>query len=85
MDLQPGRVVSFEAFRRERERREGTRARVLPYLAPTAPPPCLPERLNGVPPCRSPFRGIELTHREVEHRQRMLQHLADGEPIAPGR
>ena len=74
MDLQPGRVVSFEAFRRERERREGARARVLLYLAPTAPPPV-----------SSPFRGIELTHREVEHRQRMLQHLADGEPIAPGR
>jgi hypothetical protein len=80
MSLQTGRVVSFETFRRERESR---RARVLPYLAPTeSASPCLPERLNGVPPCLpatgSPFRGIELTDREVEHRQRMLRHLSDG-------
>jgi len=63
MYLQPGRVVSFEAFRRERENRG---ARVLPYLAPT----------DSASP-RSPFRGVNLTDREVEHRQRMLQHLAD--------
>ena len=69
MSLQTGRVVSFETFRRERE---GRRARVLPYLAPTeAAAPCLP--VKG-----SPFRGIELTDREVEHRQRMLRHLSDG-------
>jgi hypothetical protein len=69
MSLQAGRVVSFETFRRERESR---RARVLPYLAPTeAASPCLPER-------GSPFRGVELTDREVEHRQRMLRHLSDG-------
>ena len=70
MYLQPGRVVSFEAFRREREKRAGT-ARVLPYLAPTE-----------LAPSWSPFRGVELTDRAVEHRQRMLQHLSDGEPIA---
>jgi len=69
MSLEPGRVVSFEAFRRERESR---RARVLPYLAPTEPAaPCLPVR-------GSPFRGVELTDREVEHRQRMLRHLLNG-------
>jgi hypothetical protein len=91
MSLQTGRVVSFETFRRERESR---RARVLPYLAPTESaspclaerlngvPLCLPERLNGVPPRLpergSPFRGVELTDREVEHRQRMLRYLSDG-------
>ena len=69
MSLQPGRVVSFEAFRRERESRC---ARVLPYLAPAeSASPCLPVR-------GSPFRGVELTDREVEHRQRMLRHLSDG-------
>jgi hypothetical protein len=68
MSLQPGRVVSFETFCRERESR---RARVLPYLVPTeSASPRLP---------RSPFRGIELTNREVEHRQRMLAHLAEPE------
>jgi hypothetical protein len=76
MYLQPGRVVSFEVFRRKREKRECS-ARVLPYLAPTKPGPRLPERPNGVPPS-SPFRGVELTRREVEHRHRMLQHLSDG-------
>ena len=65
MYLQPGRVVSFEVFRRKREMRECS-ARVLPYLAPTVSSPPL-----------SPFRGVELTDREVEHRQRMLQHLSD--------
>ena len=64
MSLQPGRVVSFETFRRERE---GRRARVLPYLVPT----------DSASP-RSPFRGVELTDREVEHRQQMLRHLSDG-------
>jgi len=64
-----GQVVSFETFRRERESR---RARVLPYLAPTeSTVPCLPE--TG-----SPFRGLELTDREVAHRKRMLRHLSDG-------
>jgi hypothetical protein len=55
--------VCFETFRREREQRQ---ARVLPYLAPS-------ERRSP----RSPFKGGQLTGREVEHRQRMLQHLAD--------
>ena len=74
MSLQPGRVVSFETFRRDRENR---RARVLPYLAPTEPAaPCRP--VTG-----SPFRGVELTGREVEHRQRMLRHLSDGEAGTP--
>ena len=69
MSLQMGRVVSFEMFRRERESR---RARVLPYLAPTeSAAPSLPVR-------GSPFRGVELTDREVEHRHRMLRHLSDG-------
>jgi len=69
MSLQTGRVVSFETFRRERERR---RARVLPYLAPTEP--VSPRR----PGTGSPFRGVALTGREAEHRQRMLRHLSDG-------
>ena len=59
----PGQVVCFETFRRERE---GRRARVLPYLAPTRPS-------SG----RTPFREVELTDHEVEHRQQMLRHLAD--------
>ena len=63
-----GQVVSFETFRRERE---GRRARVLPYLAPTEP--TAPSPVRG-----SPFRGVELTDREVEHRHRMLRHLSDG-------
>ena len=58
-----GQVVCFETFRREREQRQ---ARVLPYLAPTG------RRLP-----RSPFSGVQLSGREVEHRQRMLRHLAD--------
>jgi hypothetical protein len=69
MSLQLGRVVSFETFRRERESR---RARVLPYLAPAEPAG------PGLPVRASPFRGVELTDREVEHRQRMLRHLSDG-------
>lgn len=56
-----GQVVCFETFRREREQRQ---ARVLPYLAPSE---------RRVP--RSPFSGAPLSGREVEHRQRMLQHL----------
>ena len=73
MSLQMGRVVSFEMFRRERESR---RARVLPYLAPTESAASLPVR-------GSPFRGVELTDREVEHRHRMLRHLSDGEAGTP--
>ena len=69
MSLETGRVVSFETFRRERESR---RARVLPYLAPTEPAAPRPRVTE------SPFRGVELTDREVEHRQRMLRHLLDG-------
>lgn len=60
MPPQSGQVVSFEAFRRERE---GRRARVLPYLVPASTTP------------RSPFHGITLSEREVEHRQLMLRHL----------
>ena len=62
-----GEVVFFETFRQARERRT---ARVLPYLAPTQP------RFGGDSGVlESPFRGVELTDREVAHRQRMLQHL----------
>lgn len=57
-----GQVVCFETFRRERE---GRRARVLPYLAP--------QSATG----KSPFRGIELSGREIEHRRQMLRHLAE--------
>jgi hypothetical protein len=60
---QSGRIVCFETFRRERERRQ---ARVLPYLTPTQ---------NRSP--RSPFGGNQLTRREIDHRQRMLRHLAE--------
>ena len=59
-----GEVVCFEEFRRERERRS---ARVLPYLAPT-------ERRAPV----SPFGVSTLTSRELQHRQRMFDHLANG-------
>ena len=72
MSLQPGRVVSFETFCRERESR---RARVLPYLVPTGSSP------RRLPP-RSPFRDGELTDREVEHRQQMLRHLSDGDVVS---
>ena len=58
-----GQIVCFETFRRERERRQ---ARVLPYLAPV-------ERRSP----RSPFNGVQLTGREVEHRQQMLRHLTE--------
>ena len=74
MPAQSAQVVCFETFRRDRE---GRRARVLPYLSPTEPPaPCLPVR-------GSPFRGVELTDREVEHRHRMLRHLSDAGIGAP--
>ena len=63
MSSAAGQVVCFETFRREREQRQ---ARVLPYLAPT-----------DRPLLRSPFSGVQLTGREVEHRQQMLRHLAD--------
>lgn len=71
---EPGQVVCFETFRRERE---GRRARVLQYLAPTHP---LARRSlgGGGLSHRSPFRELELTDREVEHRQQMLRHLGDG-------
>ena len=61
-----GQVVCFETFRRERERRQ---ARVLPYLAPMGRSP------------RSPLGSGTLTGREIDHRQRMLRHLAE----VPGR
>ena len=67
MSLRPGQVVCFETFRQARERRT---ARVLPYLAPTQPGF---GGDSGV--LESPFRGVELTDREVEHRWRMLRHL----------
>ena len=60
---QTGNLVCFETFRREREQRQ---ARVLPYLAPT----------DGRLP-RSPFEVNRLTGRELDHRRRMLRHLAD--------
>ena len=61
MSLQAGNIVSFESFRRERE---GRRARVLPYLLPQSAA------------SKSPFHGVALTEREIEHRHRMLRHLA---------
>ena len=63
MSLQASNIVSFESFRRERE---GRRARVLPYLVPRSAA------------SKSPFHGVELTEREIEHRHRMLRHLAEG-------
>ena len=62
MPVQPGQVVCFETFRRERE---GRRARVLPYLMP-------PTAAS-----KSPFEGFALTEREIEHRHRMLRHLVE--------
>ena len=78
MEGHPGQVVCFETFRRERE---GRRARVLPYLAPTEGPARRSLSGGGLW-CRSPFRDVELTDREVEHRQQMLRHLADGSATA---
>ena len=76
MSLRPGQVVCFETFRQARERRT---ARVLPYLSPTQP------RSGGDSGVlESPFRGVELTDREVEHRQRMLRHLGERNPGNPG-
>ena len=63
MPAQSAQVVCFETFRRERD---GRRARVLPYLVPQSAA------------SKSPFHGLELTEREIEHRHRMLQHLAEG-------
>ena len=63
MAMETGNVVCFETFRREREQRQ---ARVLPYLAPA----------DGRSP-RSPFGVNQLTGREVDHRRRMLRHLAE--------
>ena len=80
MSLRPGQfegeVVCFETFRQARERRT---ARVLPYLSPTQP-------VSGGDSSvlESPFRGVELTDREVEHRQRMLRHLSERNPGHPG-
>ena len=63
MSAQSAQVVCFETFRRDRE---GRRARVLPYLVPQSAA------------SKSPFHDVELTKREIEHRHRMLQHLAEG-------
>jgi len=70
MSPRPGQVVSFESFKRERERRS---ARILPYLAPVQSD--RPE---------SPFRGYVLSDREIDHRARMLRHLlsAEATPLA---
>lgn len=68
MAVQTGKIVCFETFRRERERRQ---ARVLPYLAPA----------DGRSP-RSPFGGTRLTVREIDHRRRMLRHLAEAPLVA---
>ena len=70
MSPRPGQVVCFETFRQARERRT---ARVLPYLAPTQPNSGGASRAPD-----SPFRDADLTEREIEHRQRMLQHLTGG-------
>jgi hypothetical protein len=67
MSAESGQVVCFETFRQARERRT---ARILPYLAPTQ---AGSDAVIRVP--ESPFRGGELTDREVEHRRRMLEHL----------
>lgn len=63
MSVTPGQVVCFETFRRDRE---GRRARVLPYLLPQSAA------------SKSPFHDVDLTEREIEHRHRMLRHLAEG-------
>ena len=68
MSAGQGQIVCFETFRRERE---GRRARVLPYLMPQAAP------------SKSPFHGVELTDREIEHRYRMLRHLVEGGTRTP--
>lgn len=70
MSPRPGQVVCFESFKRERERRS---ARILPYLAPV--------QSDGA---ESPFRGYELTDREIDHRARMLRHLTNTEASALG-
>jgi hypothetical protein len=63
MAAEPGQVVCFETFRRDRE---GRRARVLPYLLPQSAA------------SKSPFHDVDLTAREIEHRYRMLRHLSEG-------
>ena len=70
MSLRSGQVVCFETFRREREQRS---ARILPYLAPVQA-----DRPD------SPFRGYVLTEREIDHRARMLRHLAHARETAVG-
>ena len=60
-DGMPGQVVCFETFRRAL-----AAAKVLPYLAPT-------QRVEPM----SPFRGVDLTADQVEHRSRMLEHLTE--------
>ena len=86
MSAESGQVVSFETFRQARERRT---ARVLPYLAPTQAgwsrassvtdgvvDSVIDSVIDRVP--ESPFRSADLTRREIEHRQRMLDHLTRG-------
>ena len=68
MSPRPDQVVCFERFKRERERRS---ARILPYLAP----------VQAEQP-RSPFRGYGLTEREIDHRSKMLRHLATAGAVA---
>ena len=75
MSAQSGQVVYFETFRQARERRT---ARVLPYLAPTQPGSHRASTDQASRAPESPFRGAELTDREVERRQRMLRHLTSG-------
>ena len=61
MSTRQGQVVCFESFLRERGQRD---RKILPYLAPTQRPAPT-----------SPFRGVELTAHEIEHRERMLRYL----------
>ena len=72
MSAESGQVVCFEMFRQARERRT---ARVLPYLSPTQADSSLASTAAANRGLESPFRGPDLTRREVEHRQRMLEHL----------
>lgn len=68
MSPRQGQLVCFETFRRERERRT---ARVLPYLAPSETDPSAWRRSGQVP-----FGRPALSAAEVDHRQRMLNHLS---------
>ena len=72
MAAESGQVVCFETFRRARQRRT---ARVLPYLAPIEPS-LEPGSSASCTAFESPFRSMELTDREVAHRERMLRHLS---------